>query len=635
MRKPALALFVLLSSPILAAGIEAPDGFRVEVFARDLGGAHTLFALEDGTVLVSRPKMNDVIALRDRDGDGRADEMRTAIASVDQARGLAMRGRILYVAGVKQILRAERLPDGSFAEPQQVVTDLPDGGQHPERALGVGPDGKLYVAVGSSCSDCTETNPEHGTVLQLDADGGNRRIFARGLRSPRGLDWQPGTGELWAGETGEVHGQINGEINRIGDGLHYGWPLCAQKDAKLCRTTEPAALDLPSRAPGSFVFYRGVQFPEEWRSDAYSIDGKELLRIRFDGEKPAAAESFVRFGAPLTGAAVAGDGSLLVSDDANGIVYRVSYGEALPQAMTSSASEQVTKPVLAKAFGIENLKGPESVVHDEEQDVYFVSNIDGAAGAKDGKGFISRVTPDGRLAELKFIDGLDAPKGMAIRDTELWVADIDKMRVFDRVTGAELATIDMAEDGAVFLRDVAVGPDNHIYVTDTDLRIKGTREQVRQGDGRVFRIAGSSSPEIVMSGEELRSPSGIAWDGTRFLIAQAYGREVLAWNPGTATKAVMRGPGAFDGVVVLPNGAVIVSSRHDDALHVAHAGGELRPLFTRKPTPAGIGFDRKRNRLLIPSTDGDWLEAWTLPPIEPPKTTTSKGDGAVEMAAKQ
>ena len=105
---------------------------------------------------------------------------------------------------------------------------------------------------------------------------------------------------------------------------------------------------------------------------------------------------------------------------------------------------------------------------------------------------------------------------------------------------------------------------------------------------------------------------------------------VLAWNRGGGTKAVLRGPGAYDGIVVLPNGAIIVSSHYDDALHVGRAGA-LRPLFARKPSPRGIGFDRKRNRLLIPSSDGDWLEAWTLPPMEPPATKTAR-EGVMEMA---
>jgi glucose/arabinose dehydrogenase len=602
---------VLFASLPALAEVTAPPGFHVEVFARELGAPRALLALEDGTVLVSRPDLNDVVALRDRDGDGRADELRTAVASIEHAHGLAMRGRVLYVAGVKKIVAAERLPDGSFGEVRDVVTDLPDGGEHPDRIIGAGPDGKLYVSIGSSCSNCTETNPEHASMLQVEPDG-TRRIYARGLRNLHGFDWDPATGELWGGESGE--------INRIGDGLHYGWPACVGRD---CRGSVPPVLKL-GHDPAAFVFYRGSQFPEAFRRDAFIATKSEVLRVRFGGAAAAAAaEPFAsRFPGRLAGATVAADGALLVSDAQHGVIYRIAFGD--PPPMVSSAPAETPRAVLAKAFEVANLRAPESVLHDEEQDVYFVSN----------KGFISRVTPDGKVAELKFIDGLRAPKGMAIRGAELWIADVDRLRVFDRVTGSEMGTADLSADGAVSLHDVAVGPDDLVYVTDTGVQIRENGEQVRQGDGRVFRVSGGGEVEIIASGEELRSPSGIVWDGTRFLIAQAYGKEVLAWNPGMATKAVLRGPGAYAGLVVLPSGAVIVSSHHDDQLYVAHPGGELRPLFSRKPSPAGIGFDRKRNRLLIPSAVGDWLEAWTLPPLEPAKRANEGKESGVELARR-
>ncbi|HEX7808431.1 MAG TPA: sorbosone dehydrogenase family protein, partial [Thermoanaerobaculia bacterium] len=161
MRK--LGALSLLVSFAAFGDLHVPAGHRAQVFATDLEHAGELLTLEDGTVLVSRPKMNDVIALRDRDGDGRADEARTAVASVEQAHGLAMRGRVLYVAGVKKVVAAERLPDGSFAASHDVITDLPNGGRHPYRTIGAGPDGRLYVAIGSSCDDCEETNPEYAS----------------------------------------------------------------------------------------------------------------------------------------------------------------------------------------------------------------------------------------------------------------------------------------------------------------------------------------------------------------------------------------------------------------------------------------------------------------------------------------
>jgi glucose/arabinose dehydrogenase len=628
-------MFLSLFASLLLS-VQAPEGFHVELFARGLDRPRAILALDDGTLLVSRPAMNDVIALRDTDRDGIADEMRTAVASVEHAHGLAMHGRTLYVAGVNRIVAADRLPDGSFGEPRDLVENLPDGGRHPERVLGIGNDGKLYVGIGSSCSDCVETHPEHATLLQIDATGANRRIFARGLGETAALDWNPRSGELWSAG--------GGELNRIGDGLNYGWPHCSDKkpaanDArpegmskeKFCQSSEAAALQLPAGARG-FTFYRGAQFPVGWRNDAFSAAGSKLVRIRFDGAKPVGMEDFVSGAKQISGLTAGSDGALFFSDEESGAIYRVTYG-GLPRPMTSgAAAELAARPVLSQAFRVSDLRNPAAVVHDEVQDVYFVSNVDGSAAGKDGRGFIARVTPEGKVEKRDFIEGLNAPKGMAIRGNELWVADIDVLRAFDRVSGAKLGTVDLAPHGAVYLESVAVGPDDAIYATDTDVRIRGDKERLRQGDGRIFRVAGPNAIEVAYAGEELRSPSGIAWDGTRFLIAQAYGNEVLAWNRGTGTKAVLRGPGAYDGIVVLPNGAVIVASHHDDALHVGRAG-VLRPLFARKPSPGGIGFDRKRNRLLIPSSDGDWLEAWILPPMEPPATKTAR-EGVIEMARR-
>lgn len=620
----------------LLLSINVPAGFQIEAFARNLEGPRAILALDDGTVLVTRPAMNDVIALRDTNGDGIADEMRTAVASVEGAQALAMRGRTLYVAGTNRVVAASRQPDGSFGDPRDVVEQLPAGGR---RALALGSDGKLYVAVGSACAECGETHPEHATLLQFDLDGLNRRIFARGLGDTAAIDAHPRTGELWSAN--------GGELNRLGDGLQYGWPFCAgNKPApnapapegmsreKFCRSSEAAALELPARA-GGFAFYRGTRFPEGFRHDAFSASGAKVLRVKFENDQPVRAEEFASGAGDIEGLTATADGALLFSDAAAGTIYRVTYGAAEPRPMMSSAIEPASTPVLSRTFRVAGLRGPASVVHDEEQDVYFVSNVDGAAAGKDGKGFIARVTPDGQVADATFIDGLDAPKGMAIRGTELWVADIDVVRVFDRVTGAALRTIDLAPHGAVYLEDLAAGPDDAIYVTDMDVRIRGAKERLRQGDGRIFRVGDGDSVEIAISGEELRSPSGIAWDGTRFLIAQSYGNEVLAWNRGMGTKAVLRGPGAYDGIAVLPNGTVIVSSHYDDGLHVGRpllSMAELRPLFARKPSPGDIAFDRKRNRLLIPSADGDWLEAWTLPPMDLQPATKTAREGVTELA---
>jgi sugar lactone lactonase YvrE len=496
---------------LLLGAIQPPDGFHSHVFASGLENSGTVLVLEDGTVLVSRPELNDVLALRDTDGDGRADRISTAVSSIENAHGLAMRGRTLYIAGVKKIVAADRRADGTFRLPREIVGDLPDGGQHPNRLLGIGPDGKLYVAIGSSCSECRESNPEHGTVLQMNADGSNRRVFARGLKNVTAFGWNE-SGEMWG---------IDGEQPvRIGDGI-----------------VQPS-------------------------------------------DRPAHVAEFVA---------------------ENGVVHRFVKGDA---PMTSSVVELPPMPVLRKEFRVAGLQKPDSVIYDEEQDVYLVSN----AG-----GFVSKIAPSGKIVALRFIDKLDSPKGIAIRGRELWVTDGTRLHAFDRASGERISELFVSE--SVMLTGIAVGSDDLLYVTDAGFRVKPSGERERVGDGRVYRVDKRGQIEVATQGEELLSPNGIAWDGTRFVIAQSYGRELLAWTPGSRAKAIVRGPGAYDGIAVLPNGAVLVSSQHDEAIHVLR-NGELVPLFTRRPTPAGIAFDHKRNRLLVPSTTGGWLEAWTLPPIE-------------------
>lgn len=559
------ALAVLLATTTLAG-----DTLHVAPFARDLGEARTLVALDDGTILVSRPNMFDVIAVRDRDGDGIADEARTAVSSIEGAHGLALHDGTLYVAGTRQIVSVERLPDGSFSAPRELVSDLPNGGGNPRRTLAVGKDGKIYVSV-----------PEHGTLLQFDADGANRRILARGLRDVRGLAWHPATGELWSAD-GE-------ELNRIGDGLNF-------------ESEAPAA----TQAPGALTFDGEA---------AFGITKNRIVRMAFADGKPGAIENVATIDDARLAGFASTSNAMYVSDE-RGSIYRLT---AMPVPMTSSGADGASMSILAKAFELPNLGGAGAVVHDEEQDVYFVS----------GSGFVARVSPEGKILEKNFIDGVKSPRGMVIHGVELWIADGTSVRVFDRVTGASVRTIDLAKHGAVYLNHLAVGGDDAVYVTDTDLRIKGTRERVRAGDGRIFRVTREGSVEVAIHGEELRSPAGIAWDGMRFLVAQAYGSDIVSWQPGHHAKAVMRGPGAYDGLTILPNGTVIVTSRNDDGLHVGTqnaAGGDLKPLFARAPSPGGIAFDRKRNRLLIPSAEGNWLEAWTLPPMGPsaPHTVTKE-----------
>jgi len=211
----------------LLGQLQAPEGFTVTVFAQQVGNARMMAVGPDGTVYVTRPESHDVMALRDRDGDGRAEEATVVAANLRFVHGITIHADRLYLAGETSVWVADLLPDGGVGEPQVLIDDLPDGDQHYRRTIAVGPDGMLYVSIGSSCNNCRESNRENATLLQANADG--RIVFAAGLRNTIGWGWHPETGELWGMDHGSDwrgDDQPPEELNRIEEGRNYGWPYC-------------------------------------------------------------------------------------------------------------------------------------------------------------------------------------------------------------------------------------------------------------------------------------------------------------------------------------------------------------------------------------------------------------------------
>ena len=211
----------------LLARLSLPQGASASVFAAGLVNPRILAVSGDGTLYATRRSVGDVVMLRDDDGDGRSDAPVT-VASRPGMHGIAFDGNRVYLATVNDVYVADVAPDGTFGDLRRIINDLPDGGQHPNRTLAIGPDGKLYISVGSTCNACAETNPESATILRAEPDGTSRTIFAAGLRNTIGFDWEPDTGQLW----GMDHGidwlgddaQIE-ELNHIRQGSRYGWPL--------------------------------------------------------------------------------------------------------------------------------------------------------------------------------------------------------------------------------------------------------------------------------------------------------------------------------------------------------------------------------------------------------------------------
>jgi outer membrane protein assembly factor BamB len=251
------------------------------------------------------------------------------------------------------------------------------------------------------------------------------------------------------------------------------------------------------------------------------------------------------------------------------------------------------------------LRTPESVLHDQVADRYLVTNVSGSSLAKDGNGFVSRLAPDGSLEALRWIDGaasdvtLHAPKGMAIRGDTLFIVDIDTIRLFNRVTGAPVGS--WRVPGATSLNDIALASDGTVYVTDTGLRA-GAAGLESSGTDAVYRFDASGTPEPLVSGTALGGPNGIVVDKGRIVVVTYRTGRVILIDAETGQISGLPAPerGQLDGIAVDADGSYLISSWEGRAVYRMQGGGLYVTAVTNVETPADIGIDRKRKRLLIP-----------------------------------
>jgi glucose/arabinose dehydrogenase len=342
----------------LANRMRVPDGFRVGVYAIGIRNARFMRITPSGDLLVSSPRQGSVFLVeRDADGDGRADAVRPLLSGLDRPHGMDFRDDWLYVAEADRIrrVRFDAQARETVGELETIVTGIPSGGNHWTRTLRFGPDGWMYVSVGSSCNVCEEKEPRRAAMLRYRPDGSDEQLFATGLRNSVGFDWRPGDAALYATDNGR---DLLGddfppcELNRLTEGGIYGWPyvngfgvpdpdLGGRAPAAIARAIPPAHGFGAHTAPLGMAFYRGNAFPAPFAEAAFVALHGSWNRTRKSGYKVVMLEfgpDGVRESDFLTGfeldedvigrpvdVITAPDGALLISDDYAGAIYRVAW----------------------------------------------------------------------------------------------------------------------------------------------------------------------------------------------------------------------------------------------------------------------------------------------------------------------
>lgn len=295
------------------------------------------------------------------------------------------------------------------------------------------------------------------------------------------------------------------------------------------------------------------------------------------------------------------------------LALALALGCARKEAPAPQAALQAPERVTT----ISGFSTPESVLWSAKEDVWFVSNINGSPTAKDGNGFISRVSRDGVIDSLHFILGgrngvtLNGPKGLAQVGDTLWVADIDAVRAFNAHTGAPIASVELGTQ-ATFLNDVAVGGDGVIYITDSGMGFDEKGRVTHPGPDRIFALTGRTAT-VAAEGDWLERPNGITWDGAtgRFVVVAFGGPHILGWKPGVAkVDTIGTGPGGQDGVEFF-GGDLLVTSWADSSVFAVSPAGNARKV-SGVNSPADIGVDQLRGLLAIPQFLENKVEVWRV-----------------------
>lgn len=338
--------------------IKLPPGFSISVYA-EVPSARSLALSPSGIVYVGTRGNDKVFALVDENKDGKADKIYTVASGLNTPNGVAFRNGSLYIGTISTILRLDSIESKLANPPQPVVVydKYPTDEHHGWKYISFGPDGKLYVPVGAPCNVCDQKNPIYATMTRMNPDGTGMEIYAKGIRNSVGFAWHPTTKQLWFTENGRDNlgnDMPTDELNTAPQaGMHFGFPYCHQGDildpefgkGKDCKNYAAPAQKLgPHVAALGMRFYTGDQFPTAYKDQIFIAEhgswnrsepiGYRVTLVKLDSSGKALSYTDFATGWLQPGGKVLGrpvdvqvmpDGSMLVSDDFAGVVYRIVY----------------------------------------------------------------------------------------------------------------------------------------------------------------------------------------------------------------------------------------------------------------------------------------------------------------------
>jgi glucose/arabinose dehydrogenase len=353
-----MAAITEASASLPLGSIILPTGFSIAVYA-EVPDARSMAISPNGTVFVGNRSEDKVYALRDTNGDKIADKKWVLASGLDMPNGVAFRDGALYVAENSKVTRWDGIESklGNPGSPKVVNAKFPTEDHHGWKYIAFGPDGKLYVPVGAPCNICESKDPIYASITRMNTDGSGREVFASGVRNTVGFTWHPQTGEMWFTDNNrDSMGDDlpNCELNTAArPGLHFGYPYCHEgtlPDPDFGKKRPCSDFVAPSwkmgahTAPLGLKFYTGTMFPETYRGHLFIAEhgswdrskkvGYKVSLVKVDNNRAVSSEVFASgwlnegtqkaWGRPVD-VLLLDDGSMLISDDRAGVIYRVTY----------------------------------------------------------------------------------------------------------------------------------------------------------------------------------------------------------------------------------------------------------------------------------------------------------------------